>query len=424
MMRNERVVKVTERLVSKKASKARTWLIMSNEGQRQTVEAGKPTIMQRTGLAARDLRILDPMLSYPSTIMGRDKAMVLNLEQIKAIVSAHEVLLLNSRDPSVVPFVEELHARILHHHSIIIDHSQDDEDKKDEDEIKQVNDKKKIIPFEFVVLEACLEDVISSLENEANILELEAYPALDKLTSKISTLNLERVRHIKSRLVALTARVQRVKDELENLLDDDGDMAELYLTNKLSQQKFENSSTVSSMNNNGDDIMMNQVLQPNIADRTLSESSLKQGGDLTDHDDSKSIVSGEIPKSQAGTVNSGVGSVEELEKLLGAYFVQIGSTLNKLSMLNEYVEDTEDYINITLDDKQNRILQTGVHIGTISVIVNSFIVVTGIFGMNIHIDIFNAEDDKLFFVTIILCTAACLILYFLAMLWYKKKHML
>ncbi|CAK8573821.1 unnamed protein product [Lathyrus sativus] len=394
MTKNEKVAK---RQISRKGSKARTWLMMDSEGQRQTVEAGKPTIMQRTGLTARDLRILDPMLSYPSTIMGRDKAMVLNLEQIKAIVSAHEVLLLNSRDPSVVPFVEELHARILHHHSIVIDHSQGDQDKKDEDEIKQVNDNKKIIPFEFVVLEACLEEVISSLENEANILELEAYPALDKLSSKISTLNLERVRHVKSRLVALTARVQRVRDELENLLDDDGDMAELYLTNKLSQQKFENSSTASSM---------------------------KQGGDLIERDDSKSVVNGDIPKTQAGTVNSGVGSVEELEKLLGAYFVQIGSTLNKLSMLNEYVEDTEDYINITLDDKQNRILQTGVHIGTISVIVNSFITVTGIFGMNIEIEVFHAEKDKLFLVTVILCTAACLILYFLAMLWYKKKHML
>lgn len=43
-------------------------------------------------------------------------------------------------------------------------------------------------------------------------MELEALPALDKLTSKISTLNLERVRHIKSRLVALTARVQRVRN--------------------------------------------------------------------------------------------------------------------------------------------------------------------------------------------------------------------
>ncbi|CAI8604804.1 unnamed protein product [Vicia faba] len=215
-----------------------------------------------------------------------------------------------------------------------------------------------------------------------------------------------------------------VRDELEKLLDDDGDMAELYLTDKLSQQKLENSSTSSSMNNNGDDIMMNQVLQPNTPDRTSSEISLEQGRDLIYHEDSESVVSGQIPKTQAATVNSDVGSVEELEKLLGAYFVQIGSTLNKLSMLNEYVEDTEDYINITLDDKQNRILQTGVHIGTISVIVNSFILVTGIFGMNIEIEIFHAEKDKLFLVTIFLCTAACLILYLLAMLWYKKKKVL
>lgn len=41
-------------------------------------------------------------------------------------------------------------------------------------------------------------------------MEQEAHPALDKLTSKISTLNLERVRQIKSRLVAITGRVQKV----------------------------------------------------------------------------------------------------------------------------------------------------------------------------------------------------------------------
>lgn len=41
-------------------------------------------------------------------------------------------------------------------------------------------------------------------------LEIEAYPLLDELTSKISTLNLERVRRLKSRLVALTRRVQKV----------------------------------------------------------------------------------------------------------------------------------------------------------------------------------------------------------------------
>lgn len=45
---------------------------------------------------------------------------------------------------------------------------------------------------------------------QAKTLEQEAHPALDKLTSKISTLNLERVRQIKSRLVAITGRVQKV----------------------------------------------------------------------------------------------------------------------------------------------------------------------------------------------------------------------
>jgi hypothetical protein len=41
-------------------------------------------------------------------------------------------------------------------------------------------------------------------------LEREAYPALDELTSKLSTLNLERVRQIKSRLVGISGRVQKV----------------------------------------------------------------------------------------------------------------------------------------------------------------------------------------------------------------------
>lgn len=47
---------------------------------------------------------------------------------------------------------------------------------------------------------------------QTHTLEEEAYPALDELTSQISTLNLERVRQIKSRLVALSGRVQKVNN--------------------------------------------------------------------------------------------------------------------------------------------------------------------------------------------------------------------
>ncbi|KAF9608846.1 hypothetical protein IFM89_011884 [Coptis chinensis] len=71
----------------------------------------------------RDLRILDPILSYPSTVLGREKAIVINLEHIKAIITAHEVLLLNSKDPSVTLFGDELQCRLLHfHHATTTNH--------------------------------------------------------------------------------------------------------------------------------------------------------------------------------------------------------------------------------------------------------------------------------------------------------------
>jgi magnesium transporter len=50
---------------------------------------------------------------------------------------------------------------------------------------------------------------VFDLQKEAK-LELEAYPLLDGLTSKISTLNFKRVCRLKRRLVALTMRVLKV----------------------------------------------------------------------------------------------------------------------------------------------------------------------------------------------------------------------
>ncbi|CAN1833448.1 Magnesium transporter MRS2-3 [Linum perenne] len=256
-------------------------------------------------------------------------------------------------------------------------------------------DGSKVLPFEFVALEACLEAACGCLEIEAKTLELEAHPALDKLTSKISTLNLERVRQIKSRLVAITGRVQKVRDELEHLLDDDEDMAEMYLTEKEGQGP-----------------------------------STSYDPDIQAASDHPYSVHGALSRTLTSTTRSALSKhldVEELEMLLEAYFVQIDGTLNKLSTLREYVDDTEDYINIMLDDKQNHLLQMGVMLTTATLVISFFIVVAGIFGMNINISLFNEEVETgmpKFMWTVGGSTIGTIVLYVIAIAWCKHKRLL
>ncbi|XP_042495594.1 magnesium transporter MRS2-F-like isoform X1 [Macadamia integrifolia] len=401
----------------RKGAGIRAWLVVSVSGNSHLEEVGKHLIMRRTGLPARDLRILDPGLSYPSTILGRERAIVVNLEHIKAIITATEVWVPNSKDPWVAPFVRDLESRVSNLNEETRRATEESgspefprsTSESPEGEMLQTNGTgspmacgdmqikgaPKALPFEFQVIEVCFESVCRSLEAETSTLEQEAYPALDELTSKTSTHNLQRARHIKSRLVALFGRVQKVRDEIENLLDDDMDMAEMYLTDKLSDFQCQ------------EDELKDEIEKDNDSYKLDYESD----EDSQDNKSSSEKVTGFKP------------NVEELEMLLEAYFAQIGRTLNKLSALREYVDDTEDYINIMLDDKQNQLLQMGVLLSTATLLLNASIVVVGLFGMNIHISLFDAGHAE-FWETTFGTMAGSVALYFIAFYLGKKKGLL
>jgi hypothetical protein len=87
------------------AAASQEWLVVPPAGDSRAGEFGRHRIMEMTGLPARDLRVLDPLLSYPSTILGRDRAIVLNLEHVKAIVTAVEVLVRDPSNPRLQPFL-------------------------------------------------------------------------------------------------------------------------------------------------------------------------------------------------------------------------------------------------------------------------------------------------------------------------------
>ncbi|XP_022146007.1 magnesium transporter MRS2-I-like [Momordica charantia] len=330
----------------KKTVISRSWVSLDHEGRSTVLDVDKYAIMQRVQIHARDLRLLDPLLSYPSTILGRERVIVLNLEHIKSIITADEVLLRDPMDENVVPIVEELQRRLPSTSSIYQGQGEEEEPPTTQNELAENE-----FPFEFRALEVALEAICSFLDARTRELETDTYPALDELTSKISSRNLDRVRKLKSAMTRLTNRVQKVRDELEQLLDDDDDMAELYLSRKVAGMYTPESGSGTP----------NWLLaSPKDYYSKMSKTS----------------------RASLATIR-GENDVEELEMLLEAYFMQIESTLNKLITLREYIDDTEDYINIQLDNHRNQLIQLELFLSSGTVCLSIYSLVTAIFGMNI-----------------------------------------
>ncbi|XP_058208893.1 magnesium transporter MRS2-I-like isoform X12 [Rhododendron vialii] len=262
----------TQASLKKKTAVSWRWMLMDDSGEGAVLDLDKYDIMRRVPIHARDLRILDPMLSYPSIILGRERAIVLNLEHIKAIITSEEVLLRDPLDDNVIPIIEELQRRLPPVNAICKGQVEDEENHGAKDDVESVEQES---PFEFRALEVALEGICSFLDARTRELETAAYPALDELTSKISSRNLDRVRKLKSAMTRLTSRVQK------------------------------------------------------------------------------------------------------------AYFMQIEGTLNKLTTLREYIDDTEDYINIQLDNHRNQLIQLELFLSSGTVCLSIYSLVAAIFGMNI-----------------------------------------
>ncbi|KAB5573097.1 hypothetical protein DKX38_000291 [Salix brachista] len=437
--------------LKKRGQGLRSWIRVDSSGNSQIIEVDKFTMMRRCDLPARDLRLLDPLFVYPSTILGREKAIVVNLEQIRCIITADEVLLLNSLDSYVLQYVVELQRRLTTPGVGEVWQSEGAELNRRRSrsfDNGYGNTSPDYLPFEFRALEVALEAACTFLDSQAAELEIEAYPLLDELTSKISTLNLERVRRLKSRLVALTRRVQKVRDEIEQLMDDDGDMAEMYLTEKKSRMEssfYGDQSLMGFRSNDGGTSIsapVSPVASPPDSRKLEKNLSIARSR----HESMRS--------SESATEN-----IEELEMLLEAYFVVIDSTLNKLTSLKEYIDDTEDFINIQLvhipllpsfnpgllniklclqahigwipvlrresfwlqDNVRNQLIQFELLLTTATFVVAIFGVVAGIFGMNFAVPLF---DDAGAFKWVLIITGVTGAVIFCAFVWFFKYRRL
>ncbi|XP_043709048.1 magnesium transporter MRS2-4-like [Telopea speciosissima] len=349
----------------KKICGSRLWMRFDRFGHTELLECDKSAIIKRASIPARDLRILGPVFSHSSNILAREKAMVVNLEFIKAIVTAEEVLLLDPLCRDVIPFVDQLKQQLRHKSPFGIREAGLEESRPSTggqwlpvpETAEGVQHE---LPFEFQVLEIALEFVCTYLDNSVAGLERDAYPVLDELARNVSTKNLERVRSLKSNLTRLLAHVQKVRDEIEHLLDDNEDMAQLYLTRKwIQNQQYEALMATAASNS----IVTHA---PNL--RRLSSNRSASMGTSNHSDDH---------------------DVEDLEMLLEAYFMQLDGTRNKILSVREYIDDTEDYVNIQLDNQRNELIQLQLTLTIASFAIAVETLIAGAFGMNLNCQWFS-----------------------------------
>ncbi|KAF8389235.1 hypothetical protein HHK36_025928 [Tetracentron sinense] len=276
----------------------------------------------------------------------------------------------------------------------------------------------KVDCMSYFTLQISTQELLATLHSyQAAELEIEAYPLLDELTSKISTVNLERARRLKSRLVALTRRVQKVRDEIEQLMDDDGDMAEMYLTEKKirMESSFYGDQSLERYNSIGGGLSVSAPVSPVSSPPDARKLEKNLSISRSRHESMRSS-------------DSTAENIEELEMLLEAYFVVIDSTLNKLTsfispplQLKEYIDDTEDFINIQLDNVRNQLIQFELLLTTATFVVAIFGVVAGIFGMNFPISFL---DEPKAFKWVLAITGICGVVIFCSFLWFFKHRRL
>ncbi|KAI4328550.1 hypothetical protein L6164_020894 [Bauhinia variegata] len=374
--------------LKKRGHGSRSWIKIDQDGNSNTLTLDKATIMRRCSLPSRDLRLLDPMFIYPSTILGREKAIVVNLEQIRCIITADEVILMNSLDGCVGQYKSELCNRLQ-------------------------REKSDNLPFEFRALELALELTCTSLDAQVKEMEMEIYPVIDELASSISTLNLERVRRFKGHLLALTQRVQKVRDEIEHLMDDDGDMAEMCLTEKKRSDNYPLSDLYLQAPMSGSARMISKST-PVSPVRSISGVQVLQRA-------FSSIGSSSRRGSITNSSDNGE-RIQPLEMLLEAYFIVIDNTLNSLLSLKEYIDDTEDFINIKLGNIQNQLIQFQLLLTAATLVAAVFAAVTGVFGMNFETTVFDYPSR--FNLVLVITGIACAFLYFAFLFYFRYNKVL
>ena len=327
----------------------------------------------------------------------------------------------------------------------------------------RVRESEETLPFELVGLEVALEIVCNQLERDRLDVGEEVRASLAGLRKKVDTFNLESVRRVKSKVTRLTGSVAKVREEIKRYLDDDSDMRDMYLTRKALVEGLHanenmnmagsgdfgafrgrqsvnfHSGSFHAVHGSGGSFKMRQQSlnfgggsgggagdslgdggsnDPNASDQASSLKGVGGSGlpatpNVPHAEDAAGVFGEELFPHQEDS------DLQVVEDLLETYFAHIDSTYAELDAIDQFINDTEDFVNIQLDVTRNQLQKFEVTLTSATLFVSMYSMVGGIYGMNLRN---GAESSHATFVLVnALCATGAVVGFAVVMLYIRSK---
>ncbi|KAJ1962340.1 magnesium ion transporter [Dipsacomyces acuminosporus] len=188
-----------------------------------TVRAGefqKSELCAQHGLQARDLRKIDSkFVNQMPAILVRKHAILVNLLHIRALIEADRIVLFDSigstNDYTQGMLIYELQQRLRSSNSVL------------------TADGEAAQAFEFRALEAVLISVVTSLQSDEEVLVNLVQNLLAYLEESVDRSKLRELLQYSKKLSRFEQKALNIRDAIEEVLEQDEDLAGMYLTQKL-----------------------------------------------------------------------------------------------------------------------------------------------------------------------------------------------
>jgi len=316
-------------------------------------------------LAARDVRLLR---SSAPVLAPREGYMLFDFGELRGILQADRLTLIGADRPAVAALGEEIQRRL-------------EQDKLEGGAAEEQQ------PFEVRALECMLEQVYTVVEETLQRLSVLVSSTLAELTNPSSfdsegrrEAALGRLLPLRISLSSLETRARRVSVLLDELLDSEEDISDMCLTHL---QRLDAPSTALSFLGEeavaeGERLRGRAGAEGALLGAEADESAEEEVAHMSAAEaEAREVAAAEAEAEEAEAAQ------EQMEELLDVYDARFNSLCDQIEQLGSTIENTQDVLELTLDNERNRIARLELLLSMAGLSVGSCSAVSGFFGMNL-----------------------------------------